>query len=206
MTNSSHKSAGYTLIEAVVVVFVFSMIVYGVIMLVSNLLGGSNKQGNLLNGSDQARRVGAAFTNELRRSSNGINGAFPIGLAGDQEILFYSNIDSSPDIERVRYYSQNGSLMKGVVKPSGGIYNLAAETVSAVQNDLGNGATPVFYYYSSDYDGTADSHLTQPVNINQVKYVRLNLLIKNRGGLTDANTYTVTAGAAVRNLKTNLGD
>lgn len=206
MKRRSDNVSGFTLIEAIVVVFVFSMIVYGVVMLVSNLLTSTNKQSSLLVGSDQARRLGTAFTNELRKADYAADGAYPVGLAGDQELVFYSNVDTTPDVERVRYFVQNATLMKGVVKPTGGVYDLASETPIAVQSNLANGSQPVFLYYAGNYDGTVDNHLVQPINVNQVKFIKLNLLVFNTGGLKNDNTYSVSAGAAIRNLKTNLGE
>jgi hypothetical protein len=44
-----------------------------------------------------------------------------------------------------------------------------------------------------------------PVNATQVKFVKVNLQIYNKAGITNKNTYTITASAAIRNLKTNLG-
>lgn len=204
LKTNHHK--GFTLIETIVVVFIFSMIIYGVAILVSNLLTSTDKQSSLLSGADQARRVTAAFTNELRKSENGANGAFPLASAGSQELIFFSNIDPAPDIERVRYFVQNGRLLKGVIKPTGNLYSTASETTHVVQNDLANGSNPVFLYYSGNYDGTANNFLAEPVNINQVRYIRMDLTIYNTGGLQRTNTYTITAGATIRNLKTNLGD
>ena len=52
---------------------------------------------------------------------------------------------------------------------------------------------------------STQSSLAQPVNVTQVKFVKINLQIYNKAGVKNTNTYTVTAGAAIRNLKTNLG-
>jgi prepilin-type N-terminal cleavage/methylation domain-containing protein len=204
MMKSDFKK-GFTLVEVIVTIFVFSLLAVGLVALISNMFTNSNKQSLLLSGSDQARKVANGFTNEMRNATTGNTGAYSIGQADNQTLVFYSNIDNAPDIERIRYFVQSGTLRKGVTKYSGGTYNPANETLTLIQNDLGNGATPVFYYYDGNYDGTTETPLTQPVNLNQIKYVKINLMIINRGGQTNSRTYTVTAGAAVRNLKTNLG-
>jgi prepilin-type N-terminal cleavage/methylation domain-containing protein len=201
----SDSKKGFTLVEVIVTIFIFSLLAVGLVALVSNMFTNSNKQSLLLSGSDQARKVANGFTNEMRNATIGNTGAYSIGQADNQTLVFYSNIDNAPDIERIRYFVQSGTLRKGITKYAGGTYNPASETVTTVQNDLGNGATPVFYYYDGDYDGTTETPLAQPVNINQIKYVKINLMIINRGGQTNTRTYNVTAGAAVRNLKTNLG-
>ena len=210
--SKNHKafksSSGYTLIETVVTIFVFTMIVAGVIALVANVLTGSQKQSELLATSDQARRFSLGIMNELRDAITSNSGAYPVASAGDFELIFFSNIDSAPDVERVRYYLQNGAVYKGVIKPSGNplTYNPALEEVWKVQNNVANGANPLFYYYDDTYDGIVDNYLLQPVNNNLVRLVKVNLMITNTGGIAGTNSYLVTASAAIRNLKTNLGE
>lgn len=196
--------SGFTLIEVVMSVFVFSMIVVGLISLVSSIIVSSGKQGLLTTGQDQARKFANTFTNELRNAVYGSTGGYPIAQADNQTLVFYSNVDGGTDIEKVRYFVSSGTLRKGVTKYVGGVYSAGNEVVTVLQNDLGNSATPLFYYYDGTYDGTSNNFLTQPVNINNIAYIRLNLMIINKAGVTNTNTYTVNAGAAIRNLKTNL--
>lgn len=202
------NSLGFTLLEVVVAVGIFGLIAIGIIALVSNLIGGGNQQAILLSDADQARKVSLQIMRELRNAAASATGAYALDTASAQQLIFYTNADSLPDIERVRYFAQNGRLNKGVVKPGGNppAYNLAAENVQAVQNDLANGATPLFYYYDGTYNGVTDNFLSQPLNATAVKFVKLNLKIYNKGGRANTNTYTITASGAIRNLKTNLGN
>jgi hypothetical protein len=107
----------------------------------------------------------------------------------------------------LRYFVSDGKLRRGLLKPTGSplTYNPLNEKVDVVQNDLGNGSAPVFYYYDDNYDGTVDNYLLQPVNINDVKHIKVRLDIINAGGISSTKTYTVTGEATIRNLKTNLG-
>ena len=200
------KEAGFTLIEAVVVVAIFTLIAYGLIELVSSIIVSSSKQSALLTGSDQARKLAFQITTELREATPSSIGAYPLDTASGQQIIFYSNVDADSSIERVRYFLQGTTLKRGIVKPSGNplSYNLAGETVTDVQNDVANGATDIFLYYDGSYNGVAGNPFTSPVSVIAVKYVKVNLKITNRGGIKNTNSYTVTAGAAFRNLKTNL--
>jgi len=209
ITNSKgYNRKGFTLIEVVVTIAVFTLIAYGTLALISGLFSDSSQQSRLLSGGDQARKAAFKITNELRNAAVANTGAYSLAEASAQQLIFYSNLDGGTDIERIRYFVQNGALYKGVIKPSGTplSYNPVNETVNVVQNDLGNGSSPVFYYYDDTYDGTVDNYLVQPVNINQVRLVKLVLRVINTGGKSGTNTYTVTAQAAIRNLKTNLGD
>jgi hypothetical protein len=91
--------------------------------------------------------------------------------------------------------------------PSAGTptYNPANEIVKPVQTGLVNGTTPIFYYYNDTYAGTT-TPLAQPVNINQIKFVKINLVLLKQGEDVTGPTFTVDSGTAVRNLKTNLGN
>jgi len=205
----NHKSQiyGFTLIEVITTIAIFVLLAYGTLALVSDLIFSSSRQSGLLSGSDQARKTASGIINELRNASTSSTGAYPLAEALDDQLIFYSNTDGGSDIERVRYFVNAGALYRGLLKPLGSplTYNPANETVDVVQNDLGNGSSPMFYYYDDSYDGTFDNYLLQPVNINDVKHIKVKLEIINTGGITNANTYTVTAEATVRNLKTNLG-
>ncbi len=203
----NHRAAfGFTIIEVIVTVAIFTAIAYGLIALVSNLFSNARGQGSLLLGSDQGRLVAFKLAGELRNATAGADGAYSIGQAGDQQLILYSNTDSVSDIEKIRYYVQDNKLYKGVTKPSGQTYNSANEIKTPILDDLGNGASPIFYYYDDTYDGTANNFLPQPVNVTQVNYVKINLLILKKAGVLNTATYVVSDGAVIRNLKTNLGE
>ncbi|OGE78181.1 MAG: hypothetical protein A2751_03405 [Candidatus Doudnabacteria bacterium RIFCSPHIGHO2_01_FULL_46_14] len=199
---------GFTLIEMIITIFIFSVIALGMIILISNMVTNSSRQSRLLAGSDQARKTAFQITNELRNATSGATGAYSLGITEAQQLLFYSNVDQAADIERVRYYTQNAKLYRGIVKPTGTppVYNTGSEVSSVVIEDLANGTNPIFYYYNDTYDGTFDNYLTQPVSIPQVRYIKSNLQIYLTGGIANSQTYTVTSSAAIRNLKTNLGN
>ena len=97
--------------------------------------------------------------------------------------------------------------MPGIVKQSANppVYT-GTETSKAIQNDVANGANPIFYYYDSNYDDSTDVPLAQPVNIAQVTYVRMDIQVLKRTSASATNSFTVSAGTALRSLKTNLGD
>jgi prepilin-type N-terminal cleavage/methylation domain-containing protein len=206
MIKKPQKINGFTLIEVLATVFVSAMIAVGVIALVSSILSNSGKQSTLLYSADQARRVSFQIEQELRNAYTSSIGSYAIDTADAQELIFFTNIDSDSGMERVRYFLQNGVLKRGVVDPSGNplAYNFGSETVRDVQNGVANQSTPLFYYYGSNYDGSSDNFLAQPVDVTDVSYIKMNLMIYNRGGTSGTGIFTVTAGGTIRNLKTNL--
>lgn len=199
---------GFTLIETIVAIFAFAIIVLGMISLFSQVFIGSQKQGGILADADTARKTAFGIINELRNAQIGQNGAYALETADNQQIVYYSNADRDSSIERVRYYLQNQNLYRGVVEYNGSGYPTTTEISRIVQRNVANSSTtPLFYYYGGEYVGSStQTSLTQPVTITSVKYVRLNLQIFNKAGITNNNFYTITAGGAIRNLKTNLGN
>jgi type II secretory pathway component PulJ len=195
---------GFTLIEVITSVGIFALLVVGILALVSAILTQSSKQSTLLDDNDQARKVAFNLINQLRNAQTSASGAYALDTAANQQLIFYTNTGS--EVDRINYFIQNGKLMEGVVKPSGNpaVYNLASETDTAVQNDLVT-SVQLFYYYDGSYDGVNGTPLTQPVNVTQVKFVKVNLTVYNKGGLSTTNSFTVTAGGTMRSLKTNLG-
>ncbi len=198
---------GFTLIELTVSIFGFTLIIWGLVGLISNIFFSSSQQSGLLSDTDQARRLAFQISTELRDGQTASNGAYVLDTASDQQIIFYSNIATQgPGIERIRYFVQNGKLWKGITGYNGSSYNTSTEQTLVVQNNLANGGAPVFYYYDGSYTGSAaQPPLGQSVRVIQVKFVKVNLQIYNKAGVNNANIYTTTAGATLRNLKTNLG-
>ncbi len=187
-------------------IFIFSTVLIAVITVGANLYTASNKQGALLSGEDQARKLVFQMVNELRNSKAGSDGSYQLELASDQQLIFHVNTDGGSDVERVNYYLQNAKLYKGTTKYSGGTYNTSTQTSLVVQSDLISTSTPIFYYYDGNYTGSStQSSLAQPVNVTQVKFVKVNLQIANKAGVKNQNFYTVSGGGAIRSLKTNLG-
>lgn len=201
-----HSKKGFTLIELLVSIALFSVLMLGVVSLFSNVFTVNRQQGGLLADQDQARKVSFQIMAELRNAITSNVGAYPIDTAGDQQLIFYSNVNGGTQIERIRYYIQNNTLYRGVVTPTGSplSYNIASEVVTPVQKNTAAGTTPIFYYYDDTYNGITGSPLTQPVNITAVRFVKLVLPIANKAGVKNTNSYSVTAMATIRSLKTNL--
>ena len=200
------SDSGFTLIEVIASIFIFSMIIVGITSLVSGILTNSNQQTNLLANNDSAQQAAFTITKELRNAATSATGAYALTDAEDQQLIFFTN--SGGTVNRVRYYLQSGALYKGTTKPSGSplTYNLGQEVSVLVQKNVANAATPLFYYYDGNYNGVAGASLTQPVNVTAVKLIKINLMIYKKLTAVSTGTYTVTASGSIRNLKTNLGN
>ena len=204
---SELKNKGFTLVETIVTIFVFSLLMMGTTLLLRDVFLTSRTETLSANNVDQARKTANTFINEIRNSTGGANGAYTINTANDNNITFFSTaILNNGMASKIRYYISNGVLYKGVTNPSGSplAYN-GTETVTTITKDLSLGGNPLFTYYDGDYDGTT-SPLAQPVNVTQVKFVKINLTVLKQVIQNSSATFTVSAGASFRNLKTNLGN
>lgn len=203
------KTRGFTLIETLTTIVVYGFIMIATADLLRIMYSNSATNPASLNQVDQSRAVATSFVNELRDAQYGNDGSYPLSEASSTEIIFFTPYGSqaSTTILRIRYYLSGTTLYKGVTVPSGSplSYSAGSEVVSAVATNVENGSTPVFTYYSGDYGGTS-SPLSQPVNVNDVTYAQIDLISllgEVRGATT---TFTTMTGAAIRGIKTNLGN
>jgi prepilin-type N-terminal cleavage/methylation domain-containing protein len=206
--NYLNKKNGFTLTETIVVIFIFTLLSVGITTLFTHIFINSRERLISIDNIDQARLVANSFTNEIRVASVGNDGSYPINQAGDNQVIFYSNYGQAAGIiSRIRYYSATSTLYKGVTIPTGSplTYNLNTEKITTVQNNMISTTTPIFYYYDGNYTGSS-TPLTQPVNVNQIKYVRINLNVYKQSTSTDNTIFNISTGASIRNLKTNLGN
>jgi type II secretory pathway pseudopilin PulG len=94
----------FTLIETIVVIFVFTLImgaVSGLIVMAYRSQGYTWQQSRAL---DEARRGIETMVREIREAKQGDDGSYPIEKSGDKEFVFYADIDKDGLAERVRYF------------------------------------------------------------------------------------------------------
>jgi len=68
---------------------------------------------------DQANSSMQALVKELRTARAGDNGAYPLELADDNEIIFYSDIDFDGETEKIHYWLEGEDFYKGIIEPEG---------------------------------------------------------------------------------------
>ena len=199
------RSAGFTLLEIIISIFIFSVLIFAVASLLISIIQNPKSQLTTMDNIDQARLVSSRFVNEIRAAAYG---SYPLIEANNSEIIFYSPIGASAgNINRIRYYISDSTLYKGIIVPVNGIYNPSTEVATPVLTGLSNGTDPLFYYYNDDYDGIASTTpLSQPVNVTEVRFVKINLIVQYQITNQDVSTFSLNAGGAIRILKNNLAN
>ncbi len=102
---------GFTIIETIVAVSVFTLILgalFGLVTMAYRTYGYTWEQSLAI---DEARRGIEIMVKEIREAKSGDNGSFAIERADDKQFIFYSDIDNDGKTERVRYFL--GSINSG---------------------------------------------------------------------------------------------
>lgn len=195
---------GLTMIEVLVAIGIFLLLSAGIVELLLWGLYGRNVVWEQLSTQNEGRKIVQDFVNEIRRADVSSIGSYPIEIAQEQQIVFYSNIDSDSWRERVRYFLVGGTLKKGVTKPSGNplSYSVANESVVDVVHDVANGSSPIFYYFDQSYLNTSTSSMSSPVNIPSIRVVGIKLMLEEDPRTSPVPLH-IESKASIRNLKSN---
>lgn len=122
-----------------------------------------------------------SFTAKLREAKQSDAGGYLIGLAADDELTFFADIDDDAAIERLHYYVDSHKLMLGVSESSGfpASYPANDDSVRIVGNGVVNTASqPLFQYYNREYPtDTVNNPLATPVDPVSIGMVKIDLYI-----------------------------
>ena len=208
MKNKIIKKSGFTLVETLVTIAIFSVLMIGITLMIQNIFTISEQQNGILSNTNQATIISSTFINELRNATYGANGAYPINQATNNQLIFYSTAPKNNGIvSQIRYYISGNTLYKGITNPAGSpaSYNGQPEAITTLNTQMSMGSNPLFSYYDGTYNGSGNA-LTQPVNIDVIRFIKINLTVLTDAVRNGTGTFTVTSGASLRNLKTNLGN
>lgn len=204
--NVPKKTPGFTLLEVMVAVSIFVVIILiwnkFIIQSWRSISFGQEQ----LESIHQAQKGLEIMTQELREAITAENGAYALEKASDQEVIFYSDIDQDASTERVRYFLNGTSLIKGVIEPSGDpleyLPENEIETIAA--QFINNGTIPIFTYFNENYPSdTENNPLPSPTRLIETKLMHILLLVNVNPQKAPQN-FAVESDVQLRNLKTNL--
>jgi len=177
----AYDKRGMTLPEMLVAVFVLALL----LGIISTLLMKSFyinrftiEQG--LNTAEVQKTV-RTFTKNLREAKQADDGAYMLETAEDFELVFYSNIDSDQETERLHYYLEDNKLKLGTTEAAGFplAYPESDDEVKIIGNGVvNNESQPLFYYYNREYPiDTVSNPLATPPDIQEVGMVMLDIYV-----------------------------
>ena len=199
------KTTGYSLLEVMMTLGIFLIVVFGLSAFISQNYRATLFADEQSEAIQQARRGVEQMVKEIREALPAENGAYPIELANDQTLIFYSDLDADELVERVRYTLEGTNLVKGVTEPEGfpPAYTTPEET-TILSRYVQNGSEPIFFYLNGNYPtDTEDNPLQTPAPVNQIRLVRVFLEINVDPSRAPEN-FALISNSQLRNLKDNL--
>lgn len=197
MKNRKKNLKGFTLIETIVVISVFSILLPVIMIMIRNLFLSPKLETASIEKIDKVRAVTNKFIGEIRSAVNCAGGSTPLTQASDFQIVFCidskkGSADAQLDKDKIRYYSSNGVLYKGVTSPTftgAGYVYTSPEKITTILTGLDTSViTPLFNYYSNAYDGSGGP-LTQPITaMASIQFVKINLSVIKQSLSTQSET------------------
>ena len=189
---------GLTLVEMLVTIGIFAIIM---VTLVNSIIIFYRANGVAIEQSYQiesARRGIELLVRDLRESTYGDNGAFPLASIASTSITFYSDTDRDSVAEQMHYELSGTTLTRSVVNPSGNPIGYSdAPAVSPVSTYVRNDeeGTPIFRYYN--VLGNEISDYNEIVN---VVFIKVSLVVNIRP-VRAPEEFTLKSSATLRNLR-----
>jgi len=194
-----NKIGGFTLIETLVAVAVFTILMFAVNAIFLSLYKQQNVDVSMIERASRAGRVLENMGKELREMGRGEDGSFSLAVTESQELSFFSDVNSDDISEKITYRLNGTDLEKIIVLPGDDSSYSGEGELTVACEGVQNGAEPIFEYYDNSYSGNEDPML-YPVRILDVKIIGINLDVNtNNSRLSDP--LNIDTKVQLRNLK-----
>lgn len=203
MKKNTHN--GMTIIEMLIAIFIVSV---GMLAIIRMFGQTWSLNGYMLEEGQDAIQAAHSVDNivtKLRRASQSATGAYPLVSGTGTDLVMYIDVNNDGVVERVHYYYDmpDGQIKMGVTEPAGNpasYPNGDQTTTVLVSNVFNTAATPVFYYYNSNYPAdTVNNPLAAPVNPVSVSLIKVLLLV-NINPVHAPNNIQIESFAELRNI------
>lgn len=181
-TQKTKNYSGLTLVEMMVAIAIMGIAMAGINLLFIRIWN-SNKYTIEMGQSAMAVSQGMnKMVNYLRGTMQSDNGAYPIELAQDNELIVYANYDEDDLTERLHFYKSGNQVLMGVTKPTNTFpktYPAEDSLITTIASSIVNeDNVPIFYYYDKNYSGEVPgSFMATPATVANVRLIRIFLKI-----------------------------
>lgn len=204
--NLQKTERGFGMTELVVAVAISVIIIIVVTGFARSMVQLAGSAESLALATLESRNLLRVVVSELRSTIPSAQGSYPIESAATSSIVFYADIDGDEVADRVRYFYDysGGYLKRGLIVASGTppVYTGEESISTLVSGVLNSPSLPVFEYYDGNYAGTS-TPLATPINITEVRMVKVNITVNRRPNQNPPDLMTVSSQATLRNLKDN---
>ena len=201
-SNNQTISSGFTIIEVLISSALLVLLGAGFVGLQYIYTKNQTIAWQSFESVQDANRIMSSIARELRVARESENVYYPLALAEDNSIIFYSDTDFDGKAEKVRYTLNGTQLTKGIIKPVGepATYPPESEKARVLSNNIRNSGVTLFYYYNNDWPEDSVNNPLIPANrISQTRMVKSVLRLNTR---TDADSdYVIESNILIRTLK-----
>lgn len=198
------RQSGVSLIEVVITSFIVAILALTLWSVFRENFVISRRTQSSLVAQQELQILGRRFNAEVRAAAQSETGSYAIAAASSTEFSFFTDADNDGLNERIRYFVNGSSLVRGVLKPTGSpaTYVAGNETTKAVISHLVASTTPVFQYYDTNYAGTSTA-LVAPVSVSNIRLVKFTLVVDDDVRFPPDPVVSTTQ-VSIRTLKDNL--
>ena len=198
---------GFTLIESIMVVAIFTIMILATTEFIVQSYRNYHYDLEQMESINEARRGVETAIREIRQAKIADDGSYPIELADDNQLIFYSDIDADGETERIRYFLDGNTFKKGIIKPTGSpiSYPSSQEQIEIISRYINNPtSSPIFTYYNGDWpQDTINNPLPTATRLKDTKLIHFHLVININPARAPSN-FNLESDVQIRNLKTNL--
>jgi len=184
MQNKKFFKKGFTLVETIVAIALFTVGTQATVLLFSKIMRSKAYSMEMGKASFVVSRSISDLTKYIRKARQSDAGAYPIVSADDNNLVFYSDYDKDEHTERLHIYFNDATdtLYMGVRDPSGTFPITYAsgdgETITLAEHIVNTTSDPVFLYYNKNYPGdTEHNPVDTSADVSEIRLVKIFLKI-----------------------------
>lgn len=198
VSSPASRSRGLSIIEMLVTVAVSTLILIAMVSFILSLYRTNIYAVEQSFAINSARRGIERMVRDMREATYSDEGSFPIISASPYEFYFYSDVDRDNNVERIRFYIENGLLKRAQTKATGTppVYPGSANTTSLISDHVRNvvNGVPMFRYYD-----TVGNEVTNLSHVTDIAFVVARVIVDiNPNRLP--NDFVLQSSASLRNL------